>query len=287
MPLVSVIIPTYQRANLLRYSLQSVLSQTIADFEVLVVDDGSTDETHLVVQKFGDDRVRYIRHPCNLGGSAARNTGIEHAKGHYVAFQDSDDEWLPSKLEKQLEAFGILPDGIGAVYCKYQKLHQGRKGKVGGESFDRRRLLHHNFIDTPTLLVHRECLCEDRFDERLPRRQDWELCLRLARRYEFVFLDEVLVLSRETPYSITSNRADLLEAYQLILEKHYDLIRKSPRALAEFHYVIGTLQAGEGQWSEARIHLLKSALIWPFEMKHWTKVFIGLGGELVYDRFFG
>jgi glycosyltransferase involved in cell wall biosynthesis len=287
LPTVSVVIPTYNRAGWLRHAIRSVLNQTYEEFELIVVDDASADKTKQLVTAIADDRIRYIRHDENKGAAAARNTGIEHAKGQYIAFQDSDDEWLSTKLEKQVGALESLPDGVGAVYCRWQKLSQGRRGKVYGEPFSKRRLLHHNYVDTPTLVVHRECMREERFDERLPRRQDWELCLRLAQRYEFVFVDEVLVLSRETPQSVTSNKADLLRAYQLIFEKHYELIRKNPRALAEFHYVIGTLQARERRWSRARMHLLKSVLCWPFRVKHWARAVVGLGGARAWDRFFG
>lgn len=100
-PTVSVVIPTYNRAHLVGRAIQSVLNQTYQDFEIIVVDDGSTDNTEEVVKSFNDPRIRYIRHDQNRGGSAARNTGIKMARGEYIAFQDSDDEWLPEKLESR------------------------------------------------------------------------------------------------------------------------------------------------------------------------------------------
>ncbi|MFC6990634.1 glycosyltransferase family 2 protein [Haladaptatus sp. GCM10025707] len=95
MPTVSVVIPTYNRSEEVTHAIDSVLAQTYDDFELLVVDDGSTDDTEEVVTSYDDDRVKFIEHEENQGAPAARNTGIEHAEGEYVAFLDSDDEWLP------------------------------------------------------------------------------------------------------------------------------------------------------------------------------------------------
>src|SRR5215207_1289449 len=104
-PAVSVVLPTYNRAPLLGRSIQSVLGQSYGDFELLVIDDGSTDGTDGVVAAFGDPRVRYVQLERNRGAGAARSVGIRMSRGRFLAFQDSDDEWLPSKLMKQMSAF--------------------------------------------------------------------------------------------------------------------------------------------------------------------------------------
>jgi len=110
MPTVSVVIPTYNRAELLTRAIDSVLAQTYDDFELLVVDDGSTDDTEAVVTAYDDDRVRYLAHETNRGANPARNTGIEAAEGEFVAFLDSDDEWRPRKLEAQLDRLEEVKD---------------------------------------------------------------------------------------------------------------------------------------------------------------------------------
>ena len=112
---VSVIIPTYNRAKLIKRSILSVLNQTYQNFEIIVVDDGSADDTKSVVESFNNPKIRYIRHDINKGQSAARNTGIKNAKGKYIAFQDSDDEWLPEKLEKQMSCFESPSSHSGIV----------------------------------------------------------------------------------------------------------------------------------------------------------------------------
>src|SRR4030042_5052103 len=103
MPTVSIIIPTYNRAHLVMRAINSVLDQSFQDFEIIIVDDASRDNTEKMVSGIRDKRIFYIRHEKNRGGSAARNTGIKQARGEYIAFLDSDDEWLPEKLEKQLK----------------------------------------------------------------------------------------------------------------------------------------------------------------------------------------
>ena len=106
---VSIIIPTYNRADVLVTSIQSVLQQSYTDFELLIVDDGSTDNTDIVVESIHDDRIRYLKMPENKGVAAARNEGIRQAKYDYIAFQDSDDHWKPEKLEKQMACLTQKP----------------------------------------------------------------------------------------------------------------------------------------------------------------------------------
>ena len=121
-PVVSVVLPTYNRAPLLGRSIRSVLAQSYGDFEVFVIDDGSTDETAGVVADFRDRRIRYVPLPRDTGAAAARNVGIRMSRGKFLAFQDSDDEWLPSKLAKQVSAFERGPAGLGAVYSDMQRV---------------------------------------------------------------------------------------------------------------------------------------------------------------------
>src|SRR5688500_9781977 len=114
-PIVSVVIPTYNRAHLIRRAIDSVVAQTFADWELIVVDDASKDDAEGVVRSYGDSRMRYVRHDVNKGASAARNTGLYAAHGEFVAFLDSDDEWLPEKLASQVELFRANPGGFASL----------------------------------------------------------------------------------------------------------------------------------------------------------------------------
>ena len=126
-PTVSVIIPTYNRAHLIGRAIQSVLNQTYRDFEIIVVDDGSADNTEEVVKSFYDKRIKYIKHKKNKGAAATRNTGIKAARGKYIAFQDSDDEWLPEKLEKQMKVFENAPAKVGVVYTDMWRIMRNKR----------------------------------------------------------------------------------------------------------------------------------------------------------------
>ena len=142
-PRVSVVIPTHNRAELLPRAVASVLAQTWTDFELLIVDDRSTDETPGVIARCADRRIRSFRHARNSGQSKALNTGIEHARGDYVAFLDDDDEWLPGKLAAQVALLDAAPPEVGLVYCWHDELEEaGRRRKVWecvANLLDRRR----------------------------------------------------------------------------------------------------------------------------------------------------
>jgi glycosyltransferase involved in cell wall biosynthesis len=197
--LVSVVVPVFNRQTLVRRALDSILSQTYRAIEVVVVDDGSSDHTAQVVGECAkrDGRVRLVRHDCNRGAPAARNTGISASEGSYVAFVDSDDEWLPPKLAKQMEVFQRGPEAIGVVHCGYRKQYEdGRPSEdfcfdLSGEVHA--AILGNYGLQTSTLLVKRDCFTIiGGFDERLRSCQDWDMCIRLAKHWLFDYVPEVL-----------------------------------------------------------------------------------------------
>lgn len=200
---VSVVIPAYNRARLLAETILSALEQTLADREIIVVDDGSTDDTSEVVKTF-QDRVIYIRQP-NSGPAKARNTGLRMAKGKYVAFLDSDDLWLPEKLELQ---YRLIEQNLnlGLIFTDVMWFSNGQvmlptlreKYQLHtGQVFE--KLLFDNWIATSSVLVRRECLDKvGGFDEdpQIMYVEDWNLWIRLAHRYQFAMVDKVLVKRR-------------------------------------------------------------------------------------------
>lgn len=269
-PKVSVIIPTYNRAHLIGRAIKSVLEQTYQDFEIIVVDDGSTDNTDEVVRDFGDERIRYIRHEKNKGGATARNTGIKAAKGEFIAFQDSDDEWLPEKLDKQMQVFENVPAKVGVVYTGFWRIKGGKKtyrpsAKIIRKEGDiHNELLKGNFATTQTTVVRKECFEKaEMFDERLLRLQDWELFIRISKFYEFKCVDEPLVVSYFTPDSISANYDALIKAHKLILEKHFEDIKKDKKTLANHHLGIGTSLCMNKEIGEGESYFAKAFKIYP------------------------
>jgi glycosyltransferase involved in cell wall biosynthesis len=183
---VSVIIPTYNRAAMLGDALESVLAQTYQDFEVIVVDDGSTDHTSRVVDRY-HRRVRYIRQE-NQGHAAAKNTGIATAGGRYIAFLDDDDVWLPRKLALQVDLLESNPD-VGLVYAAGYRVEGGERTLICTEAppFEPegvvRRLLKGNFLAICSVLVRAQALNDaGAFDPAHGPCDDWDMWLRVASR---------------------------------------------------------------------------------------------------------
>jgi len=201
-PKVSVIIPTYNRAHLLKIAVASVLSQYFVDLEVLIVDDGSEDGTADVCAGFAarDMRVRYIVQQ-NKGPNAARNAGIRIARGEFIAFLDSDDYWAPIKLLEQLELFGDN-GSLGAVYCDWASVDESGNITPGinRTTFTlpsmQEALLYDNVVhgSASAVLIRRECFTRvGLFDEALWGNEDWDMWLRLAQHYQFAKVPQVLV----------------------------------------------------------------------------------------------
>jgi len=198
MAAVSVVIPTFNRAQKVVRAISSVLSQTFADVEIIVVDDGSTDGTKKEVEQF-DDLVIYVAHSSNLGVSAARNTGIKGSGAPLIAFLDSDDHWLPEKLAVQVCFFDEHPE---AVACQTEELwiRNGRRVnpmkkhlKLSGDIFEPSLKL---CLVSPSAVMLKRSLLDEvgLFDEDLPVCEDYDLWLRISCRYPIHLIKEALVI---------------------------------------------------------------------------------------------
>lgn len=229
---VSVIIPTYNRSELLKKAVKSLESQSHQNIEIIIIDDFSTDDTAEVVGKMKDSRIIYIRHDINKGGSEARNTGIKRATGRFIGFLDSDDQWLPDKLEKQLKLFADQPD-LGVVYTGVQVVNENNQPtrkiipKYRGNML--LKLFESNCIDTTSsVLVKKEVLEQVQgFDAGLPSCQDWDLYIRLAQVTTFDFVKESMVLFyHHSGERITTNKKSVLSGHLSIFEKYKELAKK-------------------------------------------------------------
>lgn len=211
---VSIIIPVYNMQPFIRSAIESVLSQTFQKFEIIIVNDGSTDATFKEIEKYlGDPRIKYL-YQERKGPSAARNTGIRHSKGEFIAFLDGDDYWASSKLEKQVKILENWPD-VSVVYCKFHRVNT--QGLLLSDSPQPlpppdnlyKALLFGNIIyGSCSAVVVRAAALEDvgLFDERLYIGEDLELWLRLAYKYVFYCIDEFLVNLRVHSRSAQANR---------------------------------------------------------------------------------
>lgn len=212
--MVSIIIPTYNRGYIIERAIQSILCQTYEAFELLIVDDGSTDDTEDVVSKIPDERIRYIKCEKNEGPSAARNEGVRQSRYSYIAFHDSDDEWVADKLEKQMKVLKEADADTGMVYCSYQT-DDGRVFPLDCFSQEVRQgnifphLLRANMVGTPTMLLRKECFVKvGGFCENLRCLEDYEFVLRFAHEYKIAYIDEHLLQVHKSENSVNYRMND-------------------------------------------------------------------------------
>jgi glycosyltransferase involved in cell wall biosynthesis len=224
---VTVVIPTYNRERDIKRAVESVLSQTYRELKVIIVDDGSTDNTEQIVRSIHDTRIKYIKCETNSGPSAARNLGIQCAKGEYIAFLDSDDEWLPSKLEKQVALLRSLSDSFGichtgAVFLKngFNKTVFKPSPQSSGNIYKQFVLSKISFV-TPSLLFRRSCIERvGLFDVNLWQAEDADLLLRTLKDNNLAVIQEPLVVCHLDTTKVMD--PDKLERAQLLLLKKHE-----------------------------------------------------------------
>lgn len=211
MATVSIVIPTYNVGRFLVDAIDSVLAQTYQDFEIIVVDDGSTDDTATVLAPYRE-RIRYYQQ-ANAGPSVARNRGILHAEGSLIAFLDADDVWRPAKLARQVEYMNRHPEMVLCYTDFTRSAIPGQTDESRLKIYERKgsghvfhNLLFENFIATPAVMVRREALARaGLFDTNLKGMEDLEMWLRLAKAGPFGFIDEVLVDVRRHDTNTTNS----------------------------------------------------------------------------------
>lgn len=229
-PIVSVIIPTFNRAKTLKRSVRSVLDQSFRDLEVIIVDDCSNDDTIEIVRKIEeyDNRVRFYRLNKNSGACIARNFGIQKARGQYIAFQDSDDEWDKDKILFQLNF--MKKNKAKISFCQFKRISNGNVTifpNVNNGKIPRNEILRESIVSTQTLMIERCCLKTIIFDNKMPRMQDYDLCIRLSKYYDFYFIKKPLVNIYVQNDSISRNWNKLYDALCLIKKKYPDLVKKN------------------------------------------------------------
>jgi glycosyltransferase involved in cell wall biosynthesis len=225
MALVTVVVPVFNRVSELRRALRSVLQQSYQDFEIIVVDDASTENIGAAIADFTDSRIRLITKPVNEGAAAARNTGIAEARGRWVAFLDSDDEWLPNKLEVQIRQLASQPNGARISCSGYVILHlQERRARAfrprPRDGLARQLVWGCNLSPGTTLVAERECFDEiGPFDVTLRRFEDWDWLMRYVKRYPIAIAPEIL--ARVNKDSMPSH-ASVVTSLEKLRTKHID-----------------------------------------------------------------
>jgi glycosyltransferase involved in cell wall biosynthesis len=270
MPLISVIIPVYNGEKTIQATIESVLNQTIANFELLIINDGSQDKTLEVVERIQDSRIKIFSYP-NAGQSTSRNRGIKLAACEYVSFIDADDLWTPNKLESQLKALKENPQAAVAyswtdwIDESGKLLGKGSYNTEQGEVFA--QLLLNDFVaNGSNVLIRRDALNEvGNFDPTVTPAEDWDLWLRLASRYQFVAVQSPEVLYRISPNSASFNVWKMEASSLRVIEKAYAIAPQSVQHLKRQslgnRYKYLTFKAIEG-YPERKKGLVAIRLFW-------------------------
>ncbi len=273
-PLVSVLIPTYNRAARLMAAVKSVQAQTYGAWELIVVDDASTDTTQEVMHDLSaaDARIKYVRFDLNQGQSAARNRAAELAAGKYLAFLDSDDEWLPEKLAQQVSFFESQSETVALTYsgAYFRNASEGTtriKHAVDSGDLHEKELLY-NPVGGPSRVMVRTSVFKQvgGFDVSFRSHEDWDLWIRISETWSIAALDVPLIVYIESSDSMTLDPAKLVAGYEHLWQKHGILLRS--RHMRAVHYCrLGHRLASFGAIREGRAYLVKAVQAEPWNPK--------------------
>ena len=244
---ISVILPTFNRGNLIEKSIKSVLNQTFNNIEILIIDDGSNDNTKDIIKNIDDKRIKYIKLVKNKGACNARNVGIKKARGEYITFQDSDDILYPFKLEKQLK--NLINNNSSLDFCKIRIFENDSYYYTIPKNLTEQRLIngsifevlisYGNFISTQAILSKKDILLNYMFDPLFPRLQDYDLILRMAPNIKISYTREVLVDIHIQNNSITRSKDKLKHTIFRLLTKQYNLNKEQKTSF--YNYLLKLL----------------------------------------------
>lgn len=274
---VSVVIPACNSSSTIRSAIESVHSQNYKEFEIIVIDDGSSDNTRGVLAEFASIKYLYQE---NQGPSAARNRGVREASGDLIAFLDADDIWLPEKLELQVQAFNKNPRlGLCATASYFCDEHFGNRrlndAKLKDHRQIRRGLIEKNLFPTPTVMVRRECFEKvGLFDESIRYGEDWDMWLRVASEYETAYISVPLCCYRTLEAGITTSRfienaREWENLIQIIKSRHNDFYTQHighRKSLSWFFLNCSYYYQTEKQYELSASLLARSIISWPYNM---------------------
>ena len=287
-PTVSVIMPSYNHSRFIKDAIQSVLNQTFEDFELIIIDDGSFDDSQEIIQEFAeiDSRVKPIFHKKNMGIARTLNDGLKSSKGEFITFIASDDVWTPNKLEVQLEILarnedlvvwseGEIIDANGNPTGQtFTERHTATNRKKNGRIFE--ELLKGNFIFGSSMILKRKNLGKIKFDESLKYLNDYKFVVDLAWKYEYHFIESPLAKYRiHGGNTILSDKKgwliDTIRVNKYFLEQYGDRISRKLRAM--LHYKIALVYIQLGNKMVAKEYLHKIFLTYPASL-YWGMLLV-------------
>jgi len=256
-PLVSVVIPSKNRQDLLVSALESVFNQTYPSIEIIVVDDGSDTSLGPLLQKVFGNNFQCLRNEVSFGAAAARNRGAMAAHGEFIAFLDDDDLWLPDKLDRQVDAFKKKSHDVGVVYCGFNfllgELVVPHQNTYYATPDLRIAALTECPVGSPTPLIKKKFFdMVGGFDVEFPSCQDWDLWIRLSKVCKFYAVTESLALYRVHGNQISTDLSKKIEGRKRILDKHFEDMQAHTDILSAHYSRIGSLCVLANEHDQAR-----------------------------------
>jgi glycosyltransferase involved in cell wall biosynthesis len=283
-PLISVVIPTYNRAKLLERAVRSVLSQSFQQFELLIVDDNSPDNTEEVVKSFDDERIRYLRHDTNRGAAASRNSGICNARAEFIAFLDDDDDYLPGALAESYNVIQGLPESVGYVIGGILLVNDTPQGEEVLEErlpnippFKSLEQSYLSFLRQVPFgsgygVTFRRSAFDTvgLFDEKLCAAEDRDLFIRFARHFECIVIPKMLVrVHKHVGAQLTDPSPKRVLPYEQIAAKHLDTLQSHPKYYRDVLFTIGLKYYRCGAKMQGRRAFAQSLTKDPMQAKVW------------------
>lgn len=273
LPLVTVIIPTYNRSHLIENSIKSVLNQTYKNLELYIIDDASTDKTEEIISSIKDDRIIYIKNSTNFGAAKSRNIAIERANGKYVAFLDSDDTWYRNKLELQVNEMENTSENVAFCYCGMELIDYETKEitkKVNDDVDIDYNFKNGSYFLTPanvTQFIRTNTLKKlGGFNTNLRGHQDTDLIIRILKNsYSYKYIKQILVSVTRNHDQMMTNSENYIKAREVFLENHSDYLGK--KILFNLAKQISNYYLMNEDRKKANYYLIKAITINPFHIK--------------------
>ncbi|WP_049935576.1 glycosyltransferase family 2 protein [Haloplanus natans] len=284
---VSVVIPTYNRAQLLPRAVDSVLNQTLDEFQLIVVDDGSTDETPSVMKSYTDDRISYVQLTENRGANAARNEGIRTAAAPYISFLDSDDAFLPTHLETVITELDDLPESIGGVYTTERFIQDSSVKDINyarAAVTDLVEVVRDYQVGGFSCLTFRSKVFNEigLLDESLDAFQDRDFLIRFLDKYDLAPISEELVEYYLHQGRLSENTKMKLSALNQLTQKHQERFDKKGEAY--IHYTRGFLYVKIDQMPRARHEFRQAVKKDPTKARYYLQVFSSQFGKRTFRK---
>lgn len=282
---VSVIIPTYNRSGVLPRAIDSVLNQTYNKFEIIVVDDGSSDNTQEIMESYSDNRIKYVYHETNKGANAARNEGVRRSSGKYISYLDSDDWFLPDYLQKVVDTLDGSPDTIAGAFTGFKMMEGGsvRFSKSHKGVFKLSHLLPGNSIGTFSVSTFKKDIYNHVGypDEQMESAQDLDFYIRVLDKYNMIGIDSYLVGYDMNTSGISDNMESKISGQEALINKHESKL--TGKDMSEIYLSRGKSYAQNGRVCDGISSFIKSIRFNPFDWKGYYHVLFLMFGSQVFN----